>query len=187
MPRNELTAERARELLFYDPGTGVLRWRVPRGGSRADDVAGHLDRQYVRVCIDGRLYVAQGSSGCKGVSWHKRRLKYQINIAFDGKQSYLGLYDTIEEAAACYAEAARKYHSEFARTGGKQTESSVVRIDSEEMWNYWRQCRGERRQPWLTEGISRTTWYRRELMRRTSTQSRAEDEHRRVRHPQPAE
>jgi len=55
-----LTAERARELLHYDAGTGVLRWRVGRRGkARAGSIAGlRLDQGHVRVRIDGRPYYA---------------------------------------------------------------------------------------------------------------------------------
>jgi hypothetical protein len=54
-----LTAERLRELLHYDPETGLLTWRVSRGSSRAGDVAEGLDgRGYRRVRVDRSLYYA---------------------------------------------------------------------------------------------------------------------------------
>lgn len=54
--RPELTAERARELLAYDPDTGVFRWRRYRGRMAAGFVAGslHDTTGYLRVRIDGR-------------------------------------------------------------------------------------------------------------------------------------
>lgn len=59
---NSLTAQRLRELLDYDPGTGLFTWKVDRanGGARAGDVcrgaaAGdHGCRRQVH--IDGRHY-----------------------------------------------------------------------------------------------------------------------------------
>jgi hypothetical protein len=56
----ELTAERLRELLTYDPETGLFVWRVNRRGNpRAGDVAGSYDGQgYLRKSIDDRDYRA---------------------------------------------------------------------------------------------------------------------------------
>jgi hypothetical protein len=59
-----LTFERAKELLEYNPGAGLLTWRVDRrGGASAGDVAGAENRRvngltYRRVCIDGVTYHA---------------------------------------------------------------------------------------------------------------------------------
>ena len=53
----ELTAVRLRELLSYDPETGIFRWRNPQGKRRA--IAGSPEpRGYVRIAIDRRLYRA---------------------------------------------------------------------------------------------------------------------------------
>ncbi|UDL87989.1 HNH endonuclease [Mesorhizobium sp. PAMC28654] len=51
-----LTAERARELLDYDPETGALNWRVPRG-CRSGALAGtRTSEGYTQVEIDFRIY-----------------------------------------------------------------------------------------------------------------------------------
>ncbi|TGQ35329.1 HNH endonuclease [Mesorhizobium sp. M4B.F.Ca.ET.214.01.1.1] len=53
-----LTAERARELLLYDPETGALTWRVARG-CRTGALAGtRTSHGYTQVEIDYRLYKA---------------------------------------------------------------------------------------------------------------------------------
>ncbi|WP_175784659.1 HNH endonuclease [Burkholderia ambifaria] len=57
---NELTAERARELLDYNPETGEFRWKVTRGGRRAGTIAGHSQlskrgERYVAIRISGHL------------------------------------------------------------------------------------------------------------------------------------
>jgi HNH endonuclease len=65
--KHELTVERARELLSYDPETGELRWK-PRAGSRgtrAGKFAGSVQQPghgrtqpYLYVYVDGRHYRA---------------------------------------------------------------------------------------------------------------------------------
>lgn len=51
----DLTADRLRNLLSYDPGTGIFRWRITRGSRRAGSVAGNIRPDgYWRIMIDGR-------------------------------------------------------------------------------------------------------------------------------------
>lgn len=56
-------------------------------------------------------------SGVKGVSWDKERGKWFASIFVNRKQIALGRYDNIDDAAVAYADAARRYHGEFANTG----------------------------------------------------------------------
>ena len=52
---------------------------------------------------------ARGASGVKGVSWNRRRSKWEAYIQLRGHQYHLGLYDTLEAAA----EARRKAEDEL--------------------------------------------------------------------------
>ena len=54
------------------------------------------------------------TSGFKGVSWDKNSKKWLALIRFNGKQIYLGVYTTKEEASEAYIKACIKYHGEFA-------------------------------------------------------------------------
>jgi hypothetical protein len=56
-----LTPERLREVLDYDPETGVFRWKiVPRGKRKAGDVAGGYNQLgYLVIGIDREIYRAQ--------------------------------------------------------------------------------------------------------------------------------
>jgi len=58
-------------------------------------------------------------SGFKGVTWRKNRRKWLAMIKVDGRQTYVGMFPTAEDAAYAYDDAARKYHGEFARTNFK--------------------------------------------------------------------
>jgi hypothetical protein len=55
-----LTAERLRELLDYNPITGIFTWKVSRGGkAQAGAVAGSFnDSGYQVICVDRRRYGA---------------------------------------------------------------------------------------------------------------------------------
>ncbi len=56
--RQPLTAERLRELLDYDPLTGVFRWRHMRTGvPKSGMAAGTVDDQgYLRIGVDGMRF-----------------------------------------------------------------------------------------------------------------------------------
>lgn len=51
----------------------------------------------------------------KGVTWRDRKTKpWQAKIRVNGERLHLGSFETMEEAAQAYRQAALKYHGEFA-------------------------------------------------------------------------
>lgn len=59
MATADLTAARLRELLEYDPETGLFRWRAPRSRFQASPLAGTKQRiGYIVFRVDGTLQYA---------------------------------------------------------------------------------------------------------------------------------
>lgn len=58
---------------------------------------------------------SNNTSGFKGVSWCKRKLKWRMSICVNYRQIFGGYFDTAEAAHEAYKKAADKYHGEFAR------------------------------------------------------------------------
>lgn len=54
-------------------------------------------------------------SGFKGVTWHKLGGRWAAQITANGKNHYLGLFDTPEAAHAAYVAASHTLHGQFAR------------------------------------------------------------------------
>lgn len=58
----DITQEELKQLLHYDPDTGMFMWKVTRGGVKIDDIAGHKciknTKFYVIIGLNNRIYRA---------------------------------------------------------------------------------------------------------------------------------
>ena len=59
---------------------------------------------------------SNNTSGFKGVTWNKRRNKWQAQIQVDGKRIAIGCFECIFKAARAYDDKAKELHKEFALT-----------------------------------------------------------------------
>ena len=160
MSQTELTAERLRELLSYDPETGVFRWIKARRAVTVGAIAGGEDGNgYLRIKInetkhlshrlawlyihgewpaqqmdhingvrhDNRLVnLRQATPGENqqnvsahrnnpskqlGVDWYKPRNKWRARIKINRKETYLGIFEKLEDAVAARAKAKAELHT----------------------------------------------------------------------------
>lgn len=94
-------------------------------GMNIDHVCNHRDcvnPEHLRVCTPAenaknRAIGIDNTSGLKGASWHSRDKKWTANIHTNGKQKFLGYFETKESAHAAYCEAATRLYGEFANFG----------------------------------------------------------------------
>ena len=58
---------------------------------------------------------SDNTSGYKGVGWHKKANKYVAYISVKGRQLYLGIFETPEEAHEAYKQKSLEIAGQFAR------------------------------------------------------------------------
>jgi hypothetical protein len=156
----ELTQDRLKEVLSYDPDTGIFTNLTQRGSSAVGTTAGWRHDGYIRIKIDYKDYMAHrlvwlyiygelpeefldhineirddnrivnlrmathqenqhnrsspksnGTSGYLGVSWRKDCKKWQAQIRLNGRDKYLGHFNTAEQASEAYLKAKRDLHT----------------------------------------------------------------------------
>lgn len=86
-------------------------------GHRSDNCISNLRLVSPSENQKNRRYFGGTPSGVMGVYWHKRAKRWHAQIRIEGKQTYLGLFDTVEEAREARL-AAEKKHG-YGPTHGK--------------------------------------------------------------------
>jgi hypothetical protein len=81
-------------------------------GDRADNLISNLRDVSPQVNQQNRSKAQKNTrAGLLGVTWHSRNRKFQALIRVNGKQRFLGQFDTAEQAHAAYIEAKRQLHT----------------------------------------------------------------------------
>lgn len=78
-------------------------------------------KSQLRICTSQQNRLNRGAyphglSGLKGVTCKPKRKKWEAYITLHGKKTYLGCFDSAEEAHEAYCKAAPIFHGEFANT-----------------------------------------------------------------------
>jgi HNH endonuclease len=91
MAKADLTAQRLRELLHYDPETGVFTWRVKRGGTNIGDVAGCLqDDGYLVIGVDYHVHLAHRLAWLYMTgAWPTCQIDHRFGVRADNRFSEL--------------------------------------------------------------------------------------------------
>ncbi len=112
-----------RMLCGLERGDGLQADHINR--DRLDNRRANL--RVAKASENGRnrsLY-ANNSSGYKGVSFDKKAGKWEASIKVDYRKKFLGYFDTPEEAATAYDEAARRVHGLFASPNSTATQAPI--------------------------------------------------------------
>ena len=84
-------------------------------GNRSDNSIANLREATKTQNMRNMRKKRTNTSGYKGVYWFKQTSKWRACITVDRKSISLGLFHNIADAKKAYADAAFKYHKEFAR------------------------------------------------------------------------
>lgn len=84
-------------------------------GVKGDDRIDNLRAATQAQNVTNSRRPSTNKSGVKGVHWHPQSKRWRVQIGYDKRKEHIGLYETIDEAAQAYAEAARRKYGQFAR------------------------------------------------------------------------
>jgi hypothetical protein len=92
-------------------GTNIIMHRTDHNGL-------NNRKSNIRICTQSQNCMnkkvqSNNTSGYRGVSFHKKKNKYQATIMDNRKQIYLGAFNTAIEASEAYQAAAKKLFGEF--------------------------------------------------------------------------
>jgi len=106
---------RLHRLIFFLLNGYVPKYIDHRDGNRLNNRKTNLRHATVQQNMGNFKVPRHNTSGFRGVSKNSRSGKWHAQIKINGKQTYLGRFDTPEDAARRYDRAALEHFKEFAR------------------------------------------------------------------------
>jgi hypothetical protein len=82
-----LTQKRLKELMNYNPDTGIFTWAVPKQSIRLGDVAGSLhSKGYITIKIDGNSYLSHRLAWLYMTGhWPENQIDHKKGIKHDNR------------------------------------------------------------------------------------------------------
>jgi hypothetical protein len=114
----------AQTHIYRQGGRTTIRMHVLLTGWRETDHADrdglNNQRSNLRDATDGKRNRwnsgkhQDGTSGYKGVAWHRRDQRWQARISFEGRRHQIGYFGDAAAAARAYDAKARELYGEYA-------------------------------------------------------------------------
>lgn len=105
-------AHRVAWAIFYKKEPSIFIDHI--NGDKADNRISNLREATNQENQWNQKLKSGNSTGYKGVSFHKRKRKYQAHVRVDTKRKWLGYFDCPKDAHKAYCRAAREHYGEFA-------------------------------------------------------------------------
>lgn len=92
-------------------------------GDRTDNRIENLRQATIAQNVRNRGVQRHNKCGFKGVSFKVADKRWRASIGMNGKSMHIGLFDTAEEAARAYDDAAIRHYGEFAKLNFPRSQS----------------------------------------------------------------
>lgn len=138
MAKTNITAERLREVLSYDPDSGVFMWRKTGKGHRKNLIAGSLCRDgYVTIYVDDTSFLAHRLAWLyTNGEWPSIEIDHVNNVRSDNRISNLRLAtrsENLQNQRKAHADSASKILGVYWHKQKKKWHS-VITINKKSKW-----------------------------------------------------
>lgn len=120
-PKDAITQARLKELLHYDPVTGIFTWRITRGGQPEGSRAGAVTSSgYLQISIDYKLYKAHRLAVLYMTgAWPKEMVDHEKGDRSDNRWERIREATRSQNGANSRARTSRGVKGVYAIQGGK--------------------------------------------------------------------